>query len=85
MLAKLSCHLDDPEDAPGLSLAVTHSLAGAGGAAGGAPDCQPVFDIHNNDEHVKRDVKPDMKMEDGGADSSSGERRCGGRRRYGGR
>jgi hypothetical protein len=33
MLAKLSRHPDDPEDAPGLSLAVVHSLAGAGGAA----------------------------------------------------
>jgi hypothetical protein len=37
MLAKLSRHPDDPEDAPGLSLAVAHSLARIGGAAGGAP------------------------------------------------
>jgi hypothetical protein len=37
MLAKLSRHPDDPEDALGLSLAVAHSLSGAGGSAGGAP------------------------------------------------
>jgi hypothetical protein len=81
MLAKLSRHPDDPEDAPGLSLVVAHSLAGAGGAAGGAPDGQPVYDIGDNDEYVK----PDVKMEDGGAGSSSGGRRRGGRERYGGR
>jgi hypothetical protein len=81
MLAKLSRHPDDPEDAPGLSLAVAHSLAGAGGAAGGAPGGQPVFDISDSDE----DVKPDVKMEDGGAGSSSGGRRRGSRGRYGGR
>jgi hypothetical protein len=80
MLAKLSHHLDDPEDAPGLSLAIAHSLAGAGGAAGGTPGCQPVFDISDSD----KDVKPDVKMEDGGAGSSSGRRRRGGHRRYGG-
>jgi hypothetical protein len=34
MLEKLSCHPDDLADAPGLALAVAHSLAGAGGAAG---------------------------------------------------
>jgi hypothetical protein len=50
MLAKLSRHPDDPEDAPGLSLAVAHSLAGDGGSAGGAPDGQSVFDISNIDE-----------------------------------
>jgi hypothetical protein len=52
---------DDPEDAPGLQLAVAHSLAGAGGAAGGAPSGQPVFDISDSDD----DVKPDVKLEDG--------------------
>jgi hypothetical protein len=56
MLAKLSRHPDDPEDAPGLQLAVAHSLAGAGGATGGAPDGQSVFDISNNDDDVKPDV-----------------------------
>jgi hypothetical protein len=40
-----------------------------------------VFSISDNDE----DVKPDMKMEDGGASSSTGGHRRGGRRRYGGR
>jgi hypothetical protein len=58
MLAKLSRHPDDPKDAPGLSLAVAHSLAGAGGAAGGAPGGPPVFDISDSDD----DIKPDMKM-----------------------
>jgi hypothetical protein len=53
MLAKLSRHPDDPEDAPGLQLAVAHSLARAGGAAGGAPDGQPVFDITDSDDDVK--------------------------------
>jgi hypothetical protein len=33
---------------------------------------------------VKPDVKPDVKMEDGGADSSTGGCRRGGRGRYGG-
>jgi hypothetical protein len=80
MLAKLSRHPDDPEDAPNLSLAVAHSLAGAGGVAGGAPGSQPVFDISDSDENVK----PDVKMEDGGAGSSSSGRRCGGRGRDGG-
>jgi hypothetical protein len=80
MLAKLSRHPNDPEDAPGLSLAVAHSLAGAGGSAGGAPGGQSVFDISNIDE----EVKPDVKKEDGGAGSSSGGRRCGSRGRYGG-
>jgi hypothetical protein len=61
MLAKLSRHPDDPEDASGLALAVAHSLAKAGGAAGGAPGGQPVFDISDSDD----DVKPDVKMEDG--------------------
>jgi hypothetical protein len=78
MLEKLSRHPDDPEDAPGLQLTVAHSLAGAGGAAGGAPGGQPVFDISDSDD----DIKPDVKMEDGGAGSSSGRRRCGGRVRY---
>jgi hypothetical protein len=61
MLAKISCHPDDPEDALGLQLAIAHSLAGAGGAAGGAPSDQPVFDISDSDN----DVKPDVKLEDG--------------------
>jgi hypothetical protein len=39
-----------------------------------------VFDISDNNE----DVKPDVKMEDGGAGSSTGGRRRGGRGRYGG-
>jgi hypothetical protein len=81
MLVKLSRRPDDPEDAPGLSLAIAHSLAGAGGAVGGAPDGQPVFDISDSDE----DVKPDVKMEDGGAGSSSGGHRRGGRGCYGDR
>jgi hypothetical protein len=78
MLVKLSRHPDDPEDATGLQLAVAHSLAGAGGAAGGAPDGQPVFDISDNDD----DVKPDVKLEDGGAGSSSGRHCRGGCGRY---
>jgi hypothetical protein len=78
MLAKLSRHPDDPEDAPSLQFTVAHSLAEAGGAAGGASGGQPVFDISDNDD----DVKPDVKMEDGGAGSSSGWRRHGGRGRY---
>jgi hypothetical protein len=45
MLAKLSRHPDDPEDAPGPQLVVAHSLAGARGAAGGAPGGQPIFVI----------------------------------------
>jgi hypothetical protein len=65
MLAKLSRHPDDPADARGLSLAVAHSLAvageTAGGATGGVPSGQPVFDISCSDE----DVKPDVKTEDG--------------------
>jgi hypothetical protein len=76
VLAKLSRHPDDPTDAPGLALAVVHSLAGAGGA----PDSQPVFDISDSDE----DVKPDVKTEDGEAGSSTGGRHGGGRGRYGG-
>jgi hypothetical protein len=60
MLAKLSRHPDDPEDASDLQLAVAHSLAGPGGAAGGAPGGQPVFDISDSDD----DVKTDVKMED---------------------
>jgi hypothetical protein len=84
MLAKLSRHPDDPEDAPDLSLAITHSLAVAGGAAEGAPSGQPVFDISGSDEDVKPDVKPVMKKEDGSADNSSGGRHRGGRGRYGG-
>jgi hypothetical protein len=67
-LAKLSRHPDDPSDAPGLALAIAHSLAEAGGAAGEAageaPGGQPVFDISDNDE----DFKPDVKTEDGGAE-----------------
>jgi hypothetical protein len=82
MMAKLSRHPDDPEDALGLSLTVAHSLAEAGGAAGGAPGGQPVFNI--SDEDVKPDVKPDVKKEDSGAGSISGGRRRGGRGRYGG-
>jgi hypothetical protein len=78
MLAKLSRHPDDLEDAPGLQLTVAHSLARAGGAVGGASGGQPVFDISDSDD----DVKPDVKMENGGADSSSGRRRHGGRGRY---
>jgi hypothetical protein len=78
MLAKLSRHPDDPEDTPGLSLTVAHSLAEAGGAAGVAPGGQPVFNISDSDD----DVKPDEKMEDDGAGSSSGGRRRGGRGRY---
>jgi hypothetical protein len=54
-------------------------LAEAGRAAGGAPGGQPVFDISDSDE----DVKPDVKLEDGGADSSTRGHRCGGRGRYG--
>jgi hypothetical protein len=50
--------------------------------AGGAPGGQPVFDISDNDDNVKPDVKPDVKMEDGGTGSSSGRRRHGGRDRY---
>jgi hypothetical protein len=84
MLAKLSRHPDDPEDAPDLSLAVAHSLARAGGAAGGAPGGQPVFDISNSDEDVKPDVTLVVKKEVGGTGSSSGGRRRGGRGRYGG-
>jgi hypothetical protein len=56
-------------------------LAGAGGAAGGAPDGQPVFDINDNDE----EVKPDVKTEDGGAGSSTRGRRGGRHGRYNGR
>jgi hypothetical protein len=78
MLSKLSHHPDNPEDAPGLQLAIAHSLAGAGGAAGGAPGGQPIFDISDSDD----DVKPDVKMEDIGAGSSSGRRCRGGRGRY---
>jgi hypothetical protein len=55
-------------------------LAGAGGAAGGAPDGQPVFDINDSDE----EVKPDVKTEDGGASSSTRGRRGGRRGRYNG-
>jgi hypothetical protein len=80
MLAKLSRHPDDRVDAPGLALAIAHSLARLGGAAGGATDGQPVFDISDSDE----DVKPDVKTEDGDAGSSTGGRRGGGRGRYGG-
>jgi hypothetical protein len=75
MLAQLSRHPDDPEDAPGLQLAIVHKLSGAGGAAGGAPGDQPVFDISDSDDDVKPDVKPKVKMEDGGADSTLGRRR----------
>jgi hypothetical protein len=75
MLAKLSRHPDDPADASGLSLAVAHSLDGAGGAAGGVSGGQPIFDINDNGE----DVKPDVKAKDGGAGSSTGGRRDGGR------
>jgi hypothetical protein len=78
MLAKLSRHPDDPEDAPGLSLIVAHSLTGAGGTAGGARSGLPVFDISDSDEDVRPDVKPDVK-EDGGAGSSTGGHRGGGR------
>jgi hypothetical protein len=78
MLANLSRHPDDTEDALGLALAVAHSLAGAGGAIGGAPNSLPVFDISDNDEDVKPDDKPDVKMEDGGADNSTRWRRGGG-------
>jgi hypothetical protein len=81
MLAKLSRHPNEPADGPGLSLVVAHSLAGAGGAADGVPGGQPVFHINDSDE----DVKPDVKTEDGGADSSTGGRRGGGRGRYGSR
>jgi hypothetical protein len=80
MPTKLSRHPNDPEDAPGLSLVVAHSLAGAGGAARGAPGGQPVFNISNNDE----DVKPNVKKENGGAGSSSGGRRRGGHWCYNG-
>jgi hypothetical protein len=55
-----------------------NSLVGAEGAGGGAPGGQPVFDISDSD----KDVKPDVKKEDGGADNSSGGRRRGGRGRY---
>jgi hypothetical protein len=79
MLAKLSRHPDNPADVSGLALAVAHSLAGAGGAAGGAPDGHPVFDISDIDE----DAKPDVKTEDGGAGSSTRGRRGGGRGCYG--
>jgi hypothetical protein len=82
MLAKLSCHPDDLEDAPGLSVTVAHSLAGAGGATGGAPGGLPVFGINDSDEDFKPDVKPDVKKEDGGAGSSSGGRHRGGCGRY---
>jgi hypothetical protein len=75
MLAKLSRHSDDSEDTPGLALTIAHSLAGAGGAAGGTCGGLPVFDISDSDE----DVKPDVKKEDGSAGSSS-EGRRGGRR-----
>jgi hypothetical protein len=78
MLVKLSRHIDDPKDAPGLSLAIAHSLAGAGGAVGGAPGGQPVFDISDSNE----EVKPDVKKEDGGAGNNSGGRRRGGHGRY---
>jgi hypothetical protein len=40
-----------------------------------------VFDISDNDE----DVKTDVKMEDGGADNNFGGRRRGGHVRYDGR
>jgi hypothetical protein len=59
---------------------MAHSLAEARRAAGGAPGGQPVFDISDSDE----DVKPDMKLEDGGADSSTGGHRRGGHGCYGG-
>jgi hypothetical protein len=81
MLAKLSRHPDDPADASGLSLAVVHSLAETGGAAGGVSGGQPVFDINDSDE----DAKPDVNTEDGDASISTGGRHGGGRRRNDGR
>jgi hypothetical protein len=64
-----------------ITLAFDHSLAGAGGAARGALDGQPVFDISDSDE----DVKPDVKIEDGGIGSSTRGRRRGGHGLYGSR
>jgi hypothetical protein len=78
MLAKLSRHPDDPKDTPGLQLAVAHSLDGAGRAAGGAPSGQLVFDISDNND----DVKPDVKMKDGGTGSNLERCRRGGGGRY---
>jgi hypothetical protein len=62
------------KDALGLSLAVTHSLVGAGGATGGARGGLPVFGISDSDEDVKPDVKRAVKKEDDGPDSSTGRR-----------
>jgi hypothetical protein len=81
--AKLSCHPDDSVVSPGQTLAVAHSLAGAGGAVGGAPGGQSVFDVNNNNND--EDVKPQVKTEDLGAGSSSGGGRYGSGRRGGGR
>jgi hypothetical protein len=71
----LSRHPDDPEDAPGQTLAVAHLLAAA----------KPVVDLISDDD---KDVKPVVKKEGGGDDSSSGRygggRRGGGGGRYGG-
>jgi hypothetical protein len=80
--AKLSCHPDDSVVSPGQTLAVAHSLAGAGGPVGGAPGGQSVFDVNNNNDE---DVKPQVKTEDLGAGSSSGGERYGSGRRGGGR
>jgi hypothetical protein len=43
-----------------------------------------VFDISDSDGDIKPDVKTDVKMEDGGADSITGGRHRGGRGRYNG-
>jgi hypothetical protein len=79
VLAKLSRH---PRRPGRRARPVTRrrTLVGRGrrrGRRGG----QPVFDISDSD----KDVKPDVKMEDSGAGSSSGGRRRGGRGRYDGR
>jgi hypothetical protein len=76
--ANLSCHPDDPADAPSQTLVVMHSLAGMGAAAGGATGGQPLFDLVSDSDE---DVRPKVKTEDGGAGrSSGGGRYCGGRR-----
>jgi hypothetical protein len=66
MQAALSCHPDNPADAPGQTLAVAHSLPVVGGAPEAPGAEQPVVDLFSDD-----DVKPVMKKEGGGGSSSS--------------
>jgi hypothetical protein len=79
--AKLSRQPDNPADVSGHTLAVAHSLAVVGGAAGGAGGEQPVFQLDSDNDE---DIKPAVKTEGGGAGSSSGGGRYGNGRRGGG-